>query len=342
MLYIRTDMNNLIATGHLIRCLSIAEAAAKSGERVTFILSDDQALELVRKRGFEAIVLYTEWNHMEKETDGLRRVIKGRGDEVLLVDSYMATPGYLQAVSKWVKTAYMDDLGEEYFPVHILICYAGYWRKFHYSERYVKTKLLLGTRYVPLGKQFQNLKKKISTQVENILLLSGGTDRFGILAGLLERLCKKDYRNITVICGMYHRDYDALCCQFESYENIHFYKAVENMRDYMLQADIAVSAGGTTLYELCACGTPAVSYSFADNQLDNVRFFQKSNLIDYAGDVRDTDIFKKAESILETYASLYELRRERSKRMQELVDGKGAERIVQALAASYQQGKEKG
>lgn len=332
MLYIRTDMNNLIATGHVMRCLSIAEAAAKSGEKVIFILADEQALELIRKRGFDAVVLHTEWNRMEEETNVLRRVIKGREDDVLLVDSYMATPSYLQELSKWVKTAYIDDLGTEDYPVHLLICYAGYWRKFHYPQRYGKSKLLLGTRYVPLGKQFQNMAEKIIVpQVENILLLSGGTDRFHILAGMLERICKKEYQNIIVICGQYYKDYDALCRRYGGYSNIHLQKAVKNMRDYMTQADVAVSAGGTTLYELCACGTPTVSYSFADNQLDNVCFFQKEDLIDYAGDVRDTDIFEKTESLLEAYGSLYELRRERSGKMQELVDGKGAERIAQEL-----------
>lgn len=337
MLYIRTDMNRFMATGHVMRCLSIAEAAVKLGKSVTFILADGQALELIRKRGFDAAVLHTEWNHMEEEIDALREVVKCRRDAVLLVDSYMATPGYLQVLSTWMKTAYIDDLGAEDYPVHILICYAGYWRKFHFSERYGKARLLLGMQYAPLGMQFQNLTERaIRSKVENILLLSGGTDRFGVLAGLLERLCNKEYRNITVICGQYYRDYDAQCRRFSGYSNIHFHKAVKNMRDYMIKADVAVSAGGTALYELCACGTPAVSYSFADNQLDNVRYFQKEDLIDYAGDVRDTDIYDQTALLLEKYSSLYELRRGRSQRMQELVDGKGAARIVQGLAEYYQ------
>lgn len=48
MLYIRADMNNVIATGHMMRCLSIADAATKFGESTTFILADEQAVELIR------------------------------------------------------------------------------------------------------------------------------------------------------------------------------------------------------------------------------------------------------------------------------------------------------
>ena len=58
----------------------------------------------------------------------------------------------------------------------------------------------------------------------------------------------------------------------------------------MKKVDVAISAGGTTLYELCACGTPTISYSFADNQLNNVKQFDEDGIIPYAGDVRYEDI----------------------------------------------------
>lgn len=122
-----------------------------------------------------------------------------------------------------------------------------------------------------------------------------------------------------------------MCRKFLKFENIHFYQAVEHMKEYMMEADIAISAGGTTLYELCACGTPTITYSFADNQLNNVLQFQEDELMDYAGDVRDMDVFKNAEILLDKYDESVELRKERSTKMQSLVDGKGSERIVKEL-----------
>lgn len=337
MLYIRTDMNDFIATGHMMRCLSIAEAAKESGEQAAFILADEQALDLVTGRGFDAVVLHTEWNHMETEIEigALKKLVEGQSGGILLVDSYMASPSYLHALSTFIKTAYIDDLGMADYPVDLLVCYAGYWEKFHYPKRYQQAKLLLGMRYAPLGKQFRRPEKKVIRQrVENILLLSGGTDRYGLLEGLLGKIYKKGYQNIDVVCGQYYKEYEKLCRRFGRYANIHFHKAVKNMKDYMMRADLAVSAGGTALYELCACGTPAVSYSFADNQLDNVMYFQKENLIDYAGDVRGTDIFERVSQLMDASCSLYEQRKERSRKMQELVDGEGAARIAWELAAA--------
>ena len=75
MLYIRADMNEQIATGHIMRCLSIADALIVAGESVTFILADEQAVDLLKQRGYDAIVLHTEWNQMEKELPALSHVI---------------------------------------------------------------------------------------------------------------------------------------------------------------------------------------------------------------------------------------------------------------------------
>lgn len=343
MLYIRTDMNQDIATGHVMRCLSIADAAVSLGEKVTFILADGQALELIRKRGHDAVILDTKWNEMESELKILYKLIQERNIKSLLIDSYMVTSRYLFKLSQWVNTAYMDDKNEFQYPVHTLICYANYWQKFNYSQNYKGTRLLLGLQYVPLRKEFKGLKRKvIKKQLENILLMSGGSDNHHILAGFLKKIDVKKYKNIDVICGRYCMDYEQLCSRYHQDKNIHFHKAVENMEDYMLYADLAVSAGGTTLYELCACGTPAITYSVADNQLDNVLQFEKDGLMDYLGDVRSMDIFEKAAVLLEQCDKQQGIRQSRSRRMQEIVDGNGAERIAEQLVWMNQNAFESG
>ena len=60
MLYIRVDMNDKIATGHMMRCLAVADAARMKGEDTTFILADWQAVELLRQRGYEFVVLHSQ------------------------------------------------------------------------------------------------------------------------------------------------------------------------------------------------------------------------------------------------------------------------------------------
>ena len=95
----------------------------------------------------------------------------------------------------------------------------------------------------------------------------------------------------------------------------------------MEKADLAISAGGTTLYELSAKGTPAISYSFADNQLKNVHQFEQDGLIPYAGDVRYDDVYDNIYRLYQEYDAL-NLRKACSERMQKVIDGQGAARIA--------------
>lgn len=332
MLYIRTDMNDTIATGHVMRCLAIADAAKLQGEDTTFILADEQAVKILGKRGYPYIVLHTPWDHMEAELPILQKIIKEKQIKKILIDSYQVTETYLKDLQKMVQILYMDDLNVFHYPVDGIICYANYWEKFCYKENYQEVKLYLGTKYTPLRKAFLNCgKKEIKLQVENVLILSGGTDRYNILNRILAKIDSKKYRRIDVICGMYYLKYDALKERYSQVENIYFHQAVSDMEEYMQRADVVISAGGTTLYELCACGTPTISYALADNQLENVKKFQEDGIIDYAGDARKDNVAENVEELLEKYCYDVELRKEKSQRMQQLVDGKGALRIAKVI-----------
>ena len=312
MLYIRVDMNNRIATGHVMRCLSVADAAKTLGEEVTFLLADNQAAGLVRKRGHHAVVLNTPWDDMAAELPKLRDMIWDHGIERILIDSYQVTPSYLGELKKYTEVFYLDDLNAFHYPVDGLICYANYWQRFQYEESYTDTKLFLGTQYIPLGESFSHCgPKEIKPGVEHLLLLSGGSDPYDILAGMLRQIHRERYRKISVICGVYYPKYKELCDKYQKDENISIYQGVPDMVRFMQEADLAVSAGGTTLYELCAVGTPAISYSFADNQLGNVEKFEEDGMISYAGDLRRDPVAEHVAAYLDYFGQNRQVRGEK-------------------------------
>ena len=332
MIYIRADMNEQIATGHIMRCLSIADALRGLGEPVRFILADEQAVSLLKQRGYDAIVLHTQWNCMEEELSVLSQVIRNEHIDKLLIDSYQVTQRYLAELSKLVTTFYIDDLNLFEYPVDAVICYANYWKKFQYKINDKRATYLLGMKYVPLKQAFWNCEAKIiSEKADNLLILTGGSDPFNVTEQILDSIDTYQFQTTDVICGIYNTNYNKFVKKYENNKNIKFHQAVNNIEQYMKNADIAISAGGTTLYELCAIGTPAISFSFADNQLDNVRQFQEDGLIDYAGDARMDDIAGTINQYLTRYRNDFELRKEKSEKMQKMVDGKGAERIARAI-----------
>lgn len=331
MLYIRTDMNNMIATGHMMRCLSVADAAKRIGKDTTFIVSDEQAVGLLKERGYNYIVLYTQWDDMDSELPALKRIIKEKQIKSIFIDSYQVTENYLQKLSMLTKTFYIDDVNAFSYPVNGVVCYANYWEKFNYKKHNENTDYFLGTKYVPLRKAFSVCeKKKISRQVKSLLLLSGGTDSYNAIGKILGSLDIYKYLRVDVICGKYNERYEELKEKYLSYENVYLHRAVTDIENYMERADLAISAGGTTLYELCAMGTPTISYTIADNQLDNAKKFHEDGMIAYAGDVRKEDIVPNILTYLKQYEE-QNIRQEISEKMQNLVDGKGALRIAEAL-----------
>lgn len=329
MLYIRTDINDVIATGHVMRCLSIAYAAKEIGEDVTFILADVQGKNYIENSGYQTMILNTQWNDMDAEIPILIELIEKENITTLLIDSYQVTDNYFRELSYYVDIIYIDDFAKDVYAVKMLICYMSHWEKLQHKKRYPDTKLLLGLQYIPLRNVYLNVEKKeIKDTVETVLLLSGGTDPHNVLPWFVEVLKENNFKEIIVICGRFNTNADILKEKYKDDHSIRVLKSVDNIEQYMKKADLAISAGGTTLYELCACGVPTVSYSFVDNQIENVHGFADGGIIEYIGDVRYDDIFHNLKEILNQYCSNVELRREKSRKMQKMVDGKGASRIV--------------
>lgn len=337
-LYLRVDMNSSIATGHMMRCLSIADAAKDQEIESVFITSDSESAELLSKRGYRNLVLGTEWSDLESETDILIRVIRENNIEILLIDSYYVTEKYLKAITNETFTVYIDDVNSFIYPVNVVICYANYFEKFDYLNRYAcvrpNTSFLLGCDYVPLRKEFAGLPSKmIKQEIEEVLVVSGGSDPYNTIEAFVDSLLEYEISRIVAICGRYNNRIDYLKNKYRA-DSVAIYPAVDNLIEYMRSADLAISAGGSTLYELCACGTPTISFSMADNQFDNVKTFHNRGIIPYLGDIRYIDVRNNIDELLRT-VSQYEFRREKSINMQSSIDAEGAKNIVNKLMAYY-------
>lgn len=340
-LYIRVDMNEVIATGHMMRCLSIAEAAIDEGTETTFILSDDHATKLLDSKGYEYIVLNTKWDDLDNEIEKITEVIKRERIEKLLIDTYQVTEKYLRALTELTYTIYLDDLNAFIYPVNAIICYANYWKKFNYLDTYGKArdngiidllpKFYLGCEYAPLRQEFRFLSdKNISEKISRVLVMSGGADPNDSISHILNEMELDEFEHIDVICGRFFLKLETLKSKYEDYQNVHIHSNVHNLIDYMKKADLAISAGGSTLYELCAVGTPTISFSYADNQLDNVKQFEKDGIMEYLGDFRHYNTIKFISDVIQKYKDKA-YRRERAVLMQRLVDGNGAINIVHAV-----------
>lgn len=335
---IRADGNSQIGIGHLQRCMSIAKEVIKIGHECVFYVSDEAAYEIIVRNNIESICLNTKWNNLNLEIYQMQELLERHEIDVLLIDSYYVTKEYLEAMHQNCKIAYIDDLFQVIYPYDILINYAIHAKEYPYGQYYCsKTKLLLGTQYIPLRNQFLNAGiRTIRRNAEHVLITTGGADHYEIARQLVDVLVISQTFSqmmITVVCGKFSSQFEKLKEKSEKYSNLSLLYDVKNMASLMQQADVAVSAGGTTLYELAAVGTPFVCFTVADNQLDNANGFHSNGLGLYAGDVRDgSDILiKKIVDSLDFLIENYEYRKTTSMRMKKTVDGSGARRIAENI-----------
>lgn len=329
MIYIRTDANRNIGMGHVMRCLSIADAMRKYQQEILFILADDSVKSLVETRGYKTFILESDYYDMEKEL-GLWPKASA---EYILVDSYYVTAKYLICLHNKAKTIYIDDRAAFPYPVDVLVNYNAYGLYIDYNTLYDSQppKLVLGTSYAPLRSMFCNLEKKLQKKnARDVLISTGGSDSFHFTLNLVK--ANLNFYNYHILIGGLNPDKDIIRELAKNNDNIILHENVDDMKSLISSCDIAVSAAGSTLYEICACGVPLITYSFADNQIPGAVAFEKLGLAVNIGDIRDKDA--PEEMILKAVETLcmdYPKRDRMGRKMQRMIDGCGADRLAHSI-----------
>ena len=336
--YIRADGNPEIGTGHIMRCLAIARAARKMGRNCIFITADEAMVPLLTEQDFPFICLHSVWNDLDRETPQMEALIRERNIRCLLVDSYFVTPDYLERLHRLTHVAYMDDLNLFHYPCSTLINYQIYAEEWSYPERYPDTRLLLGPKYAPLREEFQNLPRRtVREQVKDVLVTTGGSDPLNIAGQIVQRAKQTpEVADLTyhIVAGRFNQHLPMLEHLEQDHTGVVIHRNVQRMSELMLACDITVSAGGSTLHELAACGTPTICFAMADNQLEGIVAFG-NGYMNNAGDIRVCRE-RIIQSILGQLVALQNDGAERvrqAKKLQSLVDGRGAQRIAGYLKA---------
>lgn len=335
-LYIRADGNPQIGTGHIMRCLSLADAFRERGIEAIFLLAESYMRPLIQERGYECLVLDSAYDRMEEELPALLPLLEECRPACVILDSYFVTPEYMTAVRARAPLVYIDDLNAFDYPADMVVNYNLYGETTDYPPN--KT-YLLGPRYTPLRKQFQGLAPRlVRDRAERFLISTGGTDPYHVALRCVEYLREHppDAGAIYhIVLGAMNRDAGRIQETAAGLPHIALHRQVADMRALMLRCDMAVSAGGTTLYELCASGLPTVTYILADNQIRGAAAFEAAGLMPCVGDVREAPGFVGRIFAALERAGDRDRRRETAERMQTLVDGNGAARLAEAIAGTF-------
>lgn len=337
MLGIRVDANEKIAMGHLMRCLSIAKQLKTCGEKVIFFISEEYSKSFIEESGFECICLWNAYNKKDSETDMLLEMIDRYDVAGLLLDSYEVTREYMERLKKRCRLFYIDDINMFRYPVDMIINYTFQTDRAEYDGKgYGGETFLLGQTYVPLREEFGQDPITVREWAESIFLTTGGTDEYDAVTAILKKMQSDPQLSgmkKNVVVGKFYHNMKELQRLAEAYGRIKIYHDIPDIWRVMKMSDIAVSAGGTTLAELCACGLPTVCFAIAENQLSGTRAYAAAGLMIFAGNMmveRDA-VVDNVISDVKMLSGDYQKRKKLSVETRRVIDGRGALRIAQEM-----------
>lgn len=357
---IRTDASLHIGSGHVMRCLAIADELRGRGGNVRFLCREHPGnlCDLIEARGFcvtllplmESIDLLAEMRDgssqssslgADWETDANQTIetIQTR-DAVdwLIVDHYAINILWEEKVRDSVAhIMVIDDLANRKHNCDLLLD-QNYVR--NVENRYDQLvpshcKKLLGPRYTLLRPEFSSTRKalrKRNGNVRRILVFFGGMDSTNETSKAIHALHKLPHSNIQVdvVLGRGSPNHDEVQRLCSSSANYHFYCQVSNMAELMASADLSIGAGGGTMWERCCLGLPSIVISVADNQNHSSEAIAMAGGILYLGACQSTSI-DHITSALELASSTPYLLMSMSESAQKFVDGLGVGRVVRQL-----------
>lgn len=334
------DANEVMATGHIMRCVTIANALRRRGVDVRFISADDQTRPYVSKENFLLYVLGSDWQDMDSEVDDLIAYLHAEDIHIIFVDSYQVSSTYFRRLKdSGMKIMYIDDLCKEAYPVDALLNYCPAAVSLGYEHMYGdSTRLCLGSKYIPLRDQFSEYA---AHDGYGLLVTAGGSDSLHITDAIISNIINE--RGLGFLDGPPGRLHLLAGRFYEPSEMIRGYvkdgllvlhQSVDNVAEIMSECRAAISSAGTTLFELSAVGVPTASFVFVDNQMTDALYFDREGLMPYIGDFR----VSPNRCVERAIDWLYEIggvssaeRLKRGRRLREMIDGHGAERIAEEL-----------
>lgn len=333
---IRADASVAIGSGHLMRCLTLADQLRNEGTEVAFVCRDipGAMFDLLQSRGYRFAKLpmieadkISQKFDAEKTIKAARQLFSDRIDW-LVVDHYELDAAWEHMLRPYArKIMVIDDLANRMHDCDLLLD-QNYYRD--QDQRYQglvpdKCITLLGPKYVLLRPEFAEARQRLRTRdgtVRNILVFFGGSDATNQTHKAIDAIKLIDRADISVdvVVGAgnpFRNQIQSLCHEIPC---VQYHCQVSNMAELISAADIAIGAGGATTWERCSLGLPTLTVVFADNQLQTTLDLEKigaTEFLGWANDITAHDLARAIERLIKAPTRLKSLSERASKILQE-------------------------
>ncbi|MEA5487703.1 MULTISPECIES: UDP-2,4-diacetamido-2,4,6-trideoxy-beta-L-altropyranose hydrolase [Pseudanabaena] len=335
-LIIRADASATIGTGHIMRCIALAQAWQDQGGKVVFLLAHKPSVleNKLRSQGIEVSYLSVEAGSDE---DAYQTVdfIRQFAAQWVVVDGYHFGTEYQKIIKdSGTRLLFIDDFGHaDHYYADLVLNQNISANQELYINREPYTKLLLGTEYTLLRREFwqwRDWQREVNPIASKILITLGGSDPDNVTLKVIQalNLLNKDKLETIVVIGGSNPHYE--CLQREVTDAslaISLQRNVSNMPELMAWADLAIAAGGSTNWELAFMGLPSLVITIADNQQAIAVELDRQGVIINLGWHQDVTIEQISLVLRELIGDRHK-REDMSKKGRKLVDGNGASRVA--------------
>lgn len=353
---VRADASLTMGSGHIMRCLTLADRLKQQGHDITFICRkhDGHLADLIGQKGFAVQLLakgetadfikqhaHSEWLGASESDDfaECKPILQALKPDWLIIDHYAIGEKWEQQAKRLLpnlKILAIDDLADRTHDCEILLD-QNFGRKNGDYQPLVPSdcQRLLGTRYTLLRDEFANWRtrslnrRKRVQQPKHILVNLGGVDNDNVTLKILQSLNtffqqSTQSFNVTVVMGKTapHIESVQRFAKRASFACAVLVN-VTNMAELMANADLAIGAAGSTTWERCCLGLPMVLIVLADNQQVIAEALADKNLVKVVTDMAALD-----EQLPRLLSELTDNYKKFSRQSAKLVDGQGAKRVA--------------
>lgn len=357
----RADASHRIGTGHVTRCLTLAEMLLGHGAQVTFVCREHPGhlTALLRARGLDVRGLpapadpvspadadYASWLGVSAVTDAAETIaaLHGKSPDWLVVDHYGLGALWEQELRSHVgRLLVIDDLADRHHDCDVLLD-PNHWcdpDSRHAGLVPVGCQMLVGAQYALLGPEYARYRHAMRERdglVRRVLVYFGGSDPDDMTGMVLALLLAPQFQDLAVDIVIGPNNTKAALIRAEAASRPHtsVHGPRPHLADLMADADVAIGAGGVAIWERLCLGLPSLVVCTAENQRPTCEALSAAGLIDYVGDwktIGPADLELALRGLLFDRDRLVAL----SARGASFVDGCGAGRVADIIISEHEE-----
>jgi len=325
--------------GNFNRCLNLAEYLRKKNCNIFFVVDSNKIVSNeLKQRKFDYLSIPVTKTYFEK-TSIFTNFLKNNFFDLCLIDMreygenlskklFYQNFKHILFDDAWCKKVYANAIfnGTNVSDYH------------NYEIINNDSDLFLGTKYWILDKNFRIFRKKHSS-IKNkknfsIVISMGGSDPFDLTTTIVNSLLHIENLRLSVILGPFFQNTKKLKKMIRSSQNISFHESPSKMWKLFSNADIAISNGGNTLFELACIGIPTICIPTVKHEIKYTEKFNSQNF-SLNLKLREKNSHLITSSVLNLINNT-KLLKTMSYNGQKMVDGKGLFRVTKKILEQLQ------